>query len=59
MSFCQGCADTQRELNEVREDQRKFKLAILAALGVTDPWAITTENAARIVERIKRLRRSA
>lgn len=49
----------QDELVQVRKDWRAFKLAILAALGVTDPWAITVESQDRICERIARLRMEA
>lgn len=45
-----------KELGEVRAAHRVFKESILRALGVTDPWAITTENEARIVERIEDIR---
>jgi hypothetical protein len=47
------------EVAEWRETHRAFRLAILKALGVTDPWAITTWNWTDYESEIKRLRAKA
>lgn len=49
-------AALQRELEEVREAQRADKAAILKALGITEPWALTTWSRHDICTRIEQQR---
>lgn len=47
-----------RDLAEVRDAARRFKMAILSALGRHDPWAVTVVSQQQMVDLIHALRRS-